>query len=235
MPVARTYSKFELSGEPFKENGRMYVNVVAPKGIKKVRWYSDAEYKRMYPDEITENDIMDFNAYHAFGFDRGGFITIYKGDIETFAKEHREYFWYNLIFDYYTPSSIEIPKLPTSITPIQLKWEEVCGHDTKMRPHDEVRKIVESYIYTKIESKYQGEVNEWLQKTVAIREKTSKESRFGTKHTYTLVDAEGNSYIWETGTKDYARNTTVSLKMKVKEHKEVNGEQCTVVWYCKEI
>ena len=235
MPVARTYSKFELSGEPFKENGRMYVNVIAPKGIKKVRWYSDAEYKRMYPDEITENDIMDFNAYHAFGFDCGGFITIYKGDIEAFAKEHREYFWYNLIFDYYTPSSIEIPELPTSITPIQLKWEEVCAHNTKMRPHDEVRKIVESYIYTKIESKYQGEVNEWLQETVTIREKTSKESHFGTKHTYTLVDSEGNSYIWETGAKDYTRNTTVSLKMKVKEHKEINGEQCTVVWYCKEI
>lgn len=235
MPVAKTYSKLELSGEPFKENGRMYVNVIAPKGIKKVRWYSDAEYKRMYPDEITENAIMDFNAYHAFGFDCGGFITIYKGDIEAFAKEHREYFWYNLIFDYYTPSSIEIPELPTSITPIQLKWEEVCTHNTKMRPHDEVRKIVESYIYTKIESKYQGEINEWLQETVTIREKTSKESRFGTKHTYTLVDAEGNSYIWETGTKDYARNTTVSLKMKVKEHKEINGEQCTIVWYCKEI
>lgn len=235
MPVAKTYSKFELSGEPFKENGRMYVNVIAPKGIKKVRWYSDAEYKRMYPDEIIENDIMDFNAYHAFGFDYGGFITIYKGDIETFAKEHREYFWYNLIFDYYTPSSIEIPELPTSITPIQLKWEEVRAHDTKMRPHDEVRKIVESYIYTKIESKYQGEVNEWLQETVTIREKTSKESRFGTKHTYTLVDAEGNSYIWETGTKDYTRNTTVSLKMKVKEHKEIDGVPTTVVWYCKEI
>lgn len=235
MPVAKTYSKLELSGEPFKENGRMYVNVIAPKGIKKVRWYSDAEYKRMYPDEITENDIMDFNAYHAFGFDCGGFITIYKGDIETFAKEHREYFWYNLIFDYYTPSNIKIPELPTSITPIQLKWEEVCAHNTKMRPHDEVRKIVESYIYTKIESKYQGEINEWLQETVTIREKTSKESRFGTKHTYTLVDAKGNSYIWETGTKDYTRNTTVSLKMKVKEHKEINGEQCTIVWYCKEI
>lgn len=235
MPVAKTYSKFELSGVPFKENGRMYVNVIAQKGIKKVRWYSDAEYKRMYPDEVTENDIMDFNAYHAFGFDCGGFITIYKGDIEAFAEEHREYFWRNLTFGYYTPSNIKVPELPASIIPIQLKWEEIRAHDTKMRPHEEVRKIVESYIYTKTESKYQGEVNEWLQETVTIREKTSKESHFGTKHTYTLVDSEGNSYIWETGAKDYTRNTTVSLKMKVKEHKEINGEQCTVVWYCKEI
>ena len=38
MPVAKTYAKMELSGEPFKENGRMYVNVIAPKGLKKVRW-----------------------------------------------------------------------------------------------------------------------------------------------------------------------------------------------------
>ena len=42
MAVAKTYEKMALVGEPFQENGKMYVNVQAPKGIKKVRWYSDA-------------------------------------------------------------------------------------------------------------------------------------------------------------------------------------------------
>ena len=50
MAVAKTYAHMKVEGEPFKENGRMYVNVIAPKGIKKVRWYSDAEYRRMYPE-----------------------------------------------------------------------------------------------------------------------------------------------------------------------------------------
>ena len=49
-----------------------------------------------------------------------------------------------------------------------------------------------------------------------------------------MVDAEGNTYIWETGTKNYTSGTTIKLKMKVKTHKEVKGEKCTVVWYCKE-
>ena len=65
--------------------------------------------------------------------------------------------------------------------------------------------------------------------------KSSKENHFGTKHTYTLEDSEGNLYVWETGARDYPTNASVSLKMKVKEHKEINGEQCTIVWYCKQI
>ena len=48
MPVAKTYESLEMQGEPFKENGRMYVNVMTSKGLKKVRWYSDNEYQRMY-------------------------------------------------------------------------------------------------------------------------------------------------------------------------------------------
>ena len=39
MAVAKTYAKMEISGEPFMENKRMYVNVISPKGLKKVRWY----------------------------------------------------------------------------------------------------------------------------------------------------------------------------------------------------
>ncbi len=76
MPVAKTYQSFEQVGEPFSENGRFYVLVKAPKGEKKVRWYSDAEYRRMYPDAVKENDLMDFDARHAFGFREGGYITI---------------------------------------------------------------------------------------------------------------------------------------------------------------
>ena len=46
MPVAKTYEKLTLQGEPFMENKRMYVYVLAKNGPKKVRWYSDAEYRR---------------------------------------------------------------------------------------------------------------------------------------------------------------------------------------------
>ena len=237
MAVAKTYAKMEISGEPFMENKRTYVNVVSPKGLKKVRWYSDAEYRRMYPDEVVVNDIMDFNARHAFGFGDLGFIYLYKGtqeSLENFVDEHHEFFRRNLTFGIYTPSHITVCDLPASITPIMLKWEEVMDHDDRMKSHDIVQKIVSKKIGTISHSEYQGEENDWLTKEVTIRENKSRETQYGDKHTHFMVDAEGNTYIWETGTKNYIAGTKIQLKMKVKVHKETNGEKCTVVWYCKE-
>ena len=241
MAVAKTYANMKISGDPFMENKRMYVNVISPKGLKKVRWYSDAEYRRMYPGEENKNgkhNTMDFNARHVFGFGVDGYITIYAGDqstLEQFVESHHESFRRNLTFGYYTPSRIPVCTLPVGIAPTRLNWEEVMDHDDRMKPHEVVQKIVAAKLGKLNNSKYQGAVNDWLQKEVKIAKKTSKESHFGTKHTYTLEDAEGNNYVWETGAKDYESGKTVSLKMKVKEHKEIDGNEVTVVWYCKEV
>ena len=236
MAVAKTYEHMQIQGEPFKENGRMYVNVLAPKGLKKVRWYSDAEYKRMYPDVIVEKDIMDFNARYAFGFGEKGYILIYKGkNVEEWFEDDPTNIRYNLTFGYYTPSRLNPPKVIDGIQVAKLEWKDVMAHDDRMKSHEEVSKIIASMFNNEVTSAFQGKINEWLQKTVTIKEKKSKDSHFGTKHTYTLEDSEGNTYIWETGAKDYAVAQIVSLKMKVKEHKEMNEEKITVVWYCKEV
>lgn len=145
MPVAKSYQHLEVQGEPFEENKRMYVNVLAPKGIKKVRWYTNAEYARMYPGDEVKNDIMDFNARHAFGFDELGFITIYKGNqtsLEDCAEAHHNCFRRNLTFGYYTPSRLDICDLPSDVIPIKLNWSDVMDHDDRMKPHEEVMKIV---------------------------------------------------------------------------------------------
>lgn len=240
MAVAKTYAKMEISGEPFMESKRMYVNVITPKGLKKVRWYSDAEYRRMYPDEVVENDIMmSFNAHLVFGFGDKNYIILYRGkeeDIENWAHSvWPPKAWHNITFGYYTPSKLDTGVYPKNAQPIKLTWDKVKQDDIHMKSHEEVQKIVNNLLYGEHTSNYQGAINDWLQKEVKVTNKTSNETHFGTKHTYNLVDAEGNTYIWETGAKDYACNTTVSLKMKVKEHKEINGEKCTVVWYCKEV
>jgi len=238
MSVAKTYSNFPIEGEPFKENGRMYVNVRAPKGIKKVRWYTDAEYKRMYPDEVVKTDIMDFDARHAFGFGPEGFITIYKGhNLKEWAEDNLQNLRYNNTFLYYTPGRLELPRISEGIEPIKLIWDEVKYEGNKMKSHEEVSKYVANLLSTDVcgTSEYQGSIDEWLQKEVTVREKSTKESRFGTKHTYYLDDAMNNTYVWETGAKDYPCNMVLRLKMKVKEHKEINGTKVTIVWYCKEV
>lgn len=234
MPVAKTYAHMEIQGEPFSENKRMYVNVLAPKGIKKVRWYSDAEYARMYPNEVK--DEPEFNAYRAFGFNDSDYITLYKGrNVEEWAENDRHNIWNNLIFGYYTPGRLELPNLSNGIEAVQLKWKQITAKDNSMKPVEEVQKIVQSLIGMVSNSEYQGEEGTWIQKEVVVREKKSRDSHYGEKHTYVLVDAENNTYVWETNTKDYAIDVAVSLKMKVKEHKEINGEKVTVVWYCKEL
>lgn len=239
MPVAKTYQSMEIQGEPYQENKRWYVNVLSTKGIKKVRWYSDAEYARMYPEE--KKDLMDFNARHAFGFDEKGYITIYKGDpkvVEEWAENDRTNIWYNLIFGYYTPSKFPTPKVLNGIEPIQLKWEQVQNYEDRMKPHEEVAKLVSSLISVQScasNSTYQGQENTWLEKEVVIKENLKREDHFGEKHTHFMRDAEGNLYLWETGAKNLEIGMAVKLKMKVKAHKEVNGEKCTVVWYCKVI
>ena len=239
MPVAKTYQSYETLGEPFQENKRWYVNITTTKGIKKVRWYSDAEYARMYPDDNPAKDLMDFNARHAFGFDEKGYITIYKGDpelIKRWVENDHTNIWYNLTFQYYTPSKFPTPKVLNGIEPIQLKWEDVMDHDDRMRPHEEITKMVNNLISVRTSSyagTYQGEEGTWLEKEVVIKENLAREDHFGEKHTHFMCDAEGNTYVWETGAKNLEVGMAVKLKMKVKAHKEINGEKCTVVWYCK--
>lgn len=239
MPVAKTYANMEIQGEPFEENKRMYVNVLAPKGIKKVRWYTENEYQKMYPqEEIKSDNHMDFNARHVFGFGDLGYITIYRGnerELEQFVEDHHEYFRRNLTFNYYTPSRISLCNLPDGIIPIRLMWEEVMDHDDRMKPHEIVQKIVATKLGTTSHSEYQGEENDWLEKEVKIRENKAYETQYGDKHAHYMLDAEGNTYVWETGTKNYPSGTIIKLKMKVKAHKEIKGEKCTIVWYCKEI
>ena len=244
MPTARSYDKYSLDGEPFKENGRMYIYVMTPNGNKKVRWYTEAEraaQDRKAGIESQKNDIMNFNARHAFGFGEKGYITIYKGDpqlIERWAENDRTNIWYNLTFKYYTPSKFPTPEVLNGIEPIQLKWEQVMDHDDRMRPHEEITKLVDNIIGVHAQpstSVYQGQENEWLEKELTIRENTTVENHFGEKHIHYMCDSEGNTYVWETGTKNFEVGMDVTLKMKVKAHKEINGEQCTVVWYCKEI
>ena len=107
-------------------------------------------------------------------------------------------------------------------------------HDDRMKPHEVVQKIVAAKREALNESTYQGEENDWIEKEVTIRENKAYETQYGDKHTHYMVDSEGNTYVWETGSKNFASGTTLKLRMKVKAHKEIRGEKCTLVWYCKE-
>ena len=245
MAVARSYEKFVINGEPFKENGRMYVNVVTPKGLKKVRWYTDAERAKMDKTAGIEvkKDIMDFDGRHAFGFGDDGYIIIYQGDeevIEEWAQTHRNFLWRNLTFGYYTPSRLtnQITEVPSNITAIKLTWNEVQDSGNKMKPHEEIQRYIMRITHgdePEHMSVYQGSVDTWIERDLVIIKNKLATTHFGDKHIHTMQDANGNIYVWETGTKNYPSGSSKRLKMKVKEHKEIGGVKTTVVYYCKEI
>jgi len=235
MPVAKTYARFPIDGDVFIENKRMYVNVKTSKGLKKVRWYSDAEYRRMYPDVPIQDIMMSFNARHAFGFGDAGYVTLYKGpESEIEAWAHSSWppkAWHNLTFGYYTPSKFDVGEPPKGVEPIVLTWDEVKQDTIHMKSHEEVRKYVDVLLGTSTPQTNEWTPGDWIEKTLIVGEKETKEGNFGTKHTYTMYDAEGNIFVWETGARDYKVDVEVSLKMKVKEVKDDR----IIVWYCKEI
>ena len=83
MAVAKSYQELEIVGDVFVSSGRQYVNVKLKSGkLKTVRWYSDAEYRKMYPEAAAVDHSI--NPYYkpqkeVLGFTKG-YITIFKGD-----------------------------------------------------------------------------------------------------------------------------------------------------------
>ena len=52
MPVAKSFQEMEQVTEPYAAGGKMYVKVKHPNtgNIRQVRWYTDAEYSKYYPE-----------------------------------------------------------------------------------------------------------------------------------------------------------------------------------------
>ena len=121
MSVAPSYAKYEINGSPFTENGKLYVNIITPKGLKKVRWYPEKGEKTLF-----------FSQKRAFGFDRGKYLTIIRGDEELFENWKSELpewtIWHNIWFGYFICADINIElTCPEGIDVRKVTWEEI--HD----------------------------------------------------------------------------------------------------------
>lgn len=128
--VAPSFQSFEFLTEPYSSNGKMYIRVRNPKTgtERQVRWYDDAEFRKLYPKEKVEIK----NKYYrprkeVLGFDKG-YITVLAGaDLDKHAewlaaakaRYHKQWGWYII-------STEAIPENhPKEITMKKLLWEEV--------------------------------------------------------------------------------------------------------------
>lgn len=232
MPVAKTYKDLSIVDGPYKkDNGRMYVVVKTKKGIdKEVRWYSNSEFLRMYPEEEKS---VDKNYQVALGF-TNGYITIFKGDQSTY----NEYFKKSVArwakwWGWYIASTDEVPAdLPFGIEPIQLKWEKV-SKDGILKPETELKGVIDTLLYDESDSVYVGEIGERLELSLKVEKAIPVNSVYGKTTMHIMHDDCGNEFIWTTAAKSLTPGNEYLMRGTVKTHNKYKGVQQTVLTRCK--
>ena len=240
MAVAKSYQELEIVGDVFVSSGRQYVNVKLKSGkLKTVRWYTDAEYRKMYPEVVTATrsaDPFSKSQKEVLGFTKG-YITIFKGDTyaevdwfrASIARYTRWWGWYII-------STEEVPvDLPEGITPIQLPWELVGQEDGNLKPEYLVKEAVESIIYDESESKYVGSIGERLELFLTVERTIELDGSYGRSTMHIMRDDCGNLFVWTTASKSWSAGTEHHIKGTVKDHRKYKNECQTVLTRCLEV
>ena len=233
--VAKSYQALKICGEPFNVNGRPYVMVENLDGsTKRVRWYNEREYARMYPN--SEPQIKQTKtAKEIFGFDKG-YITIFKGD--TYAA--KDFFKYDCgaryanFWGWYIISTEEVPEeLPEGIEAVQLTWDSVGNEDGSLKTESEIAAVVATLVYEEDPSEYQGEIGSRIETIVTLEKCCSFANRFGgTTYIHIMRDYDGDCFVWYTTTQPHTEGVTYLLKGTVKDHKMYKNTKQTVLTRC---
>ena len=232
MAVAKKYQQCDILGEPFYQNGRRYVTIETPFGGKRnVRWYSDAEYARMYnePAPVVKTDYRKI-----LGFGDAGYITIYYGDtydnLDWFRNEPN--CRYHKVFGWYTISTDEVPaELPDGVKCGRVMWDDVKTADDEI---DEVaaKRAVEAVAYEPSESIFIGEIGERTIFDLTVKRTLELAGAYGISTMHIMEDANGNVFIWTTASKTLEKGHTYKMKGTIKDHRVYKNVQQTVLTRC---
>lgn len=240
MPVAKSFQKYTLIGEPYKKNGRQYIVIRYADGHdREVRWYTDAEYAKLYPAEnpstASQTKILR-PLKDVLGFSKG-YITIFKGDtyalLDWFREEPK--CRYHKIFGWYVISEEELPEIPAGISPIQLKWEDVSvpGEDT-LKSEAAIKEHINSLIYEPTSSEWQGEIGDRIEKQLTVTKVIPLDTGFFGPSTFHLfVDTDGNEYSWTTSSKTLEVGSSYLVRGSIKELKIYHNSKQTVLTRCR--
>lgn len=238
--VAKSYQGLEVVGDVFTSSGKQYVNVRLKSGkIKSVRHYTEAEYKKLYPDAVIAAPRSADPYYKpqrdVLGFEKG-YITIFKGD----AEEENEWFRastarYAKWWGWYFVSTDEVPSdLPQGVRPVRLDWASVGTENGTLKNDTEVIKAVESILYAESVSQYVGSIGERLELYLTV-EKTFKIDGNYPSTLHVFHDDCGNLYTWLTSAKTWAVGTEHHIRGTVKNHSVYKGEKRTELTRCAEV
>ena len=218
---------------------------------KIVRWYTEAERANLdkaaerragiQKTKVEERRIK-FAARNAFGFGDAGYITLFRGDQKTINDWAHETSpcraRFNTFFGWFAPSTLEIVNLPESITPVQLPWSLVHNpddpEDLTMIDMAEVKKIIKNLLGEPIiTSTYQGAIGEYIDRHITVIRNIETDGYYGHSRMHIMQDDDGNQYLWSTASKNLEVGSSMDMRMKVKDHREYDGIEQTIVYYCK--
>lgn len=241
MPTAKSYQNLKMLGEPYELNGKMYIKVQAKSGAKQVRWYTDREYAKMYPEDakrIAEDKKKSpywRSQKDVLGFEEG-FLWIFKGDTYAHIDWFRSkgyYFVYRNLFGWTLGSTKEMPEdLPADLTPIKLSWELVGKDNEVLKSDAEVEKAVNSLLFEPTKSEYQGAVGDRIELKLTITKRVVVEGVYGLSNIHIMMDADENEYVWATNARALTEGKTYKLRGTVSEHRLYKASKQTVLKRC---
>ena len=236
--VAKSYQGLEVLTEPYKNNNKMYVDIKTKSGLtKRVRWYSQSEYEKMYPD--IQGDKSKDPYYrpqkYVLGFEKG-YITIFRG----IKEEHEEWFKQSICnftrwWGWSVPSTKEVPKdLPSGVEPVKLYWEPMDNGNEWLKDEKEVIKYVQSVLFKKTNSKIQGSVGDRIERTVRVIDRIEQETKWGTSVIHIMKDDKDNFYSWKTSSKNWKINYSTKIRGTIKRSTTYKNSECTELTRCTE-
>ena len=231
--VAKTYQKFDTIGDPFKESGREYIYINKDGTKKKVRWYSDSEYNRLYPDEqIKPRKLRPYR--EVLGFYDGS-ITIFKGDTEPLEEWFKESAaTYHRLWGWTFASNIPLPQIPAGVEPVKLYWKDIADVEAdELKPEGIIKSVVDSLIYTASASEYQGSVGDRISFTAKVAKVIPIEGYYGLSHFHLFVDDNGNEYTWTTSAKNLPEGAVYEVTGTIKELKMYKNTKQNIMTRCK--
>jgi hypothetical protein len=238
--VAKSYQNLETVGDVYMSRGRRYIQVRTNNGVlKQVRWYSDREYAKMYPEDVSnadENHPAFKTQKEVLGFEKG-YITIFKGN--TF--EDKEYFKLNSaryarMWGWYFISTEDLPNdIPEDVEPIRLNWEDVGHEDGTLKSEKEIAAVVEALIYNADESEYQGAVGEKVDVWLTVEKAIALDGYYGPSTMHVMRDDCGNCFVWTTAAKSWSEGSEHHIAGTIKDLRTYKGTKQTILTRCREL
>lgn len=201
MPVAKSYQSYKIISEPFQKNNKWYVRTCSPRGVEKeVRWYSETEYARLYPDE--KNNKVFGNQRSVFGFGDKGYIYLYKGDEKWLKESPARYCRY---WGWYYGEKLAVP---SSVETSTLDWETVGEPSGALKPETAILKTL-----------FGVEIGQRITLDIKVEEVEVLEDQWGIKKTYAMSSNTDFIYLWTTSARDWEEGMERKIKGTVKEIK----------------